>query len=97
MSNVKIISMKKYINNILDTILALIHWAGYNFHLSSWGCVRREAESPQGRKRWGRCRKKATSGSSFAALRLPTLPAAYLQPYADPERSEGTRPKEKNK
>jgi len=53
-------------------------------------------ESPQGRKPLGTRRQKSELVSSFCRLASPRLVPADLEPGADPERSEGARPKEKN-
>ncbi|HOS57775.1 MAG TPA: hypothetical protein PLB66_04000, partial [Bacteroidales bacterium] len=63
--------------------------------LPSLSCVRREAESPQGRETLGTLPQKSELVSSFFGFASPRLLPAYLQPYADPERSEGTRPDKK--
>ncbi|HHU47311.1 MAG TPA: hypothetical protein GXZ40_05365 [Bacteroidales bacterium] len=54
--------------------------------------MRREADSPQGREALGTQRQKSDFRSSFCRFATPRLPPADLQPYADPERSEGGTP-----
>ncbi|HHU47287.1 MAG TPA: hypothetical protein GXZ40_05240 [Bacteroidales bacterium] len=49
-------------------------------------------ESPQGRKPLP---QKSDFRSSFCRLATPRLVPADLEPGADPERSEGTRPNNK--
>jgi hypothetical protein len=49
-------------------------------------------ESPQGRKPLGTRRQKSELVSSFCRLASPRLATADLEPGADPEQSEGTRP-----
>ncbi|HHU46756.1 MAG TPA: hypothetical protein GXZ40_02520 [Bacteroidales bacterium] len=53
-------------------------------------------ESPQGRKPLGTRRQKSDFRSSFCRLASPRLVPADLEPGADPERSEGARPRENN-
>ncbi|HHU46457.1 MAG TPA: hypothetical protein GXZ40_01000, partial [Bacteroidales bacterium] len=50
--------------------------------------------SPQGRKPLGTRRQKSELVSSFCRFASPRLVPADLEPGADPERSEGARPKE---
>ncbi|HHU46312.1 MAG TPA: hypothetical protein GXZ40_00245 [Bacteroidales bacterium] len=54
-------------------------------------------ESPQGRRPMGTRRQKSELVSSFCRFASPRLVPADLEPSADPERSEGARPKEKIK